>query len=566
MAAPHAIRDFDGVVDVVGGFGRYQKLIVFFVLCPALFPCGFFNFNIVFLAATPDVYGCALPISNFTADDLEQFAPIERRNGENARSRCVMYDLDYATLSRDDVLGEVNRSRGNETSKLKTIPCTNGWVYSKSVYTSTVVTEWDLVCNREVLASVAFAASTLGGLFGTLLWAFLADRYGRKLAYFSMVGFQLAFGVATAFAPNLISFYIFRFASGMCSEFCYTLVLLMALEITGTKTRALMSVICSVAYTASVLVVIGLGYAVRTWNGFALISSAPLFVLALLWPFLPESPRWLLAQKRYPITELEEYLKKVARINGKNLDPKFEADLPEILRKIDESEHAVKTSVADLFRTPNLRKKTLILSFINFCNLGVFSGLNLFEPAFGNQPHYNALLANLVELPPYVFARFACDRGGRRLSLFYPMLLCSIFCLATSGMPASQTTTILGLSLTAKLCITLTFLVAEVYEEELFPTVIRGQGHSFTIVISQIAGIMVPFVVMLGQHYAVLPLIVFGILCIIAAASVLFLPETAGKELPQTLQDGESFGEDMTWKKILTLVPTRRRKGRRASQ
>lgn len=41
-----------------------------------------------------------------------------------------------------------------------------------------------------------------------------------------------------------------------------------------------------------------------------------------------------------------------------------------------------------------------------------------------------------------------------------------------------------------------------------------------------------------------LPLIILGILGIIGGALCLFLPETLGEELPQTLNDGENFGKD----------------------
>ncbi|OQV14659.1 Carcinine [Hypsibius exemplaris] len=542
-------RDFDSVTDVMGGFGRYQKLVIFLVMIPAIFPNGFFNYNVVFMAATPDVYGCVLPIENFTVHDLALFAPLERRNGELVPSRCRMYELNYTSETRAHLLEIINRS----SVALTTIPCTDGWVYNREVYQSTVVTEWDLVCDRESYASLSFSTSTFGGLFGPFLWAFSADRFGRKQAFFCMLGFQLIFGIATAFAPSLIWFYVFRFCVGMCTSFIYTVGLLMCIELTGKKTRALMSVICSVGYTCSVFAVLGIAYAVRTWRGLALASSTPLLFIFALWKFFPESPRWLLAHKHYD--RLEDYVKKVARINGKTLSPKFVADLPEILSQIDDAEFAEKTSLLDLFRTPNLRKKALLLSFVNFCNVGIFSGLNLYAPAFGANPHFNTLLANLVELPPYVFARFICDKAGRRLSLFYPMFLCSAFCLSTVAVSASAATTILALSLCAKFCITLTFLVAELYEDEIFPTVVRGQGHSFTNAVSNLAGVSVPFVVSLGSTFTILPLVIFGCLCTIAAAAALFLPETVGKELPQTLLDGETFGKDMTWKSILTLIP-----------
>ena len=38
-----------------------------------------------------------------------------------------------------------------------------------------------------------------------------------------------------------------------------------------------------------------------------------------------------------------------------------------------------------------------------------------------------------------------------------------------------------------------------------------------------------------------IPMIVFGVLSLLCAFTVLFLPETQGKKLPNTLEEGEKF-------------------------
>merc|ERR1712203_172158 len=39
----------------------------------------------------------------------------------------------------------------------------------------------------------------------------------------------------------------------------------------------------------------------------------------------------------------------------------------------------------------------------------------------------------------------------------------------------------------------------------------------------------------------------FGLCSLAGAIATFFLPETAGKALPQTLKDGQEFGLDQTW-------------------
>ena len=45
-----------------------------------------------------------------------------------------------------------------------------------------------------------------------------------------------------------------------------------------------------------------------------------------------------------------------------------------------------------------------------------------------------------------------------------------------------------------------------------------------------------------GNIGKALPLLVFGVFCVIAGLLIFLLPETAGKELPGTIQDGIEFG------------------------
>ncbi|OQV14655.1 Carcinine [Hypsibius exemplaris] len=543
--------DFDDILQMIGPFGRYQKLVIFLVLLPALLPDGILVLNSVFMAATPADHWCKLPVPNHTDHDWHDFAdllPKEMRDGHERHSRCLMFDVDYRNLTDVDIRRIKNRT-------VPEVACSYGFEFDQSVYEDTIVTEWELVCGRDLQATASFTYFTLGGMFGPMLWGLLADRFGRRFGFYACVVFQSVFSVATAFAPSYVWFSAFRFLVGMTTSATYALPLLLAIELTGPKTRAMVSVLCSTSYTLGVIGLWAIAYFVRTWRTLSLVTSVPLAAIFIfLFPFFPESPRWLLSQGQYE--KLEVLLRRMARINQRELDPEFSGDLPDILMDINrgvDMEKKNSHSILEAFKMPNMRKKTIILVIVNFCNKGVFMGLNYYAPGFGVDPHWNFLLANIIELPPYIFAEYLCDRIGRRGSLFLGMFVGAIACLASVALPSSSMMMVLVFSLFGKFCITFTYLVGELMEEEMFPTVIRGEGQSLTSVVSAVAGCITPFVVHLGHDYVVLPLLVFGGCCLLAAFLALFLPETANQDLPQSMEDGESFGKNMTWKEILHL-------------
>ena len=60
---------------------------------------------------------------------------------------------------------------------------------------------------------------------------------------------------------------------------------------------------------------------------------------------------------------------------------------------------------------------------------------------------------------------------------------------------------------------------------------------------ARIGGIICPIILGLGQVWPSFPLFIFGVSCVVAALLALFLPETGGQPLPQTLEDAEQLGK-----------------------
>ncbi|GCB79152.1 solute carrier family 22 member 3-like [Scyliorhinus torazame] len=90
--------------------------------------------------------------------------------------------------------------------------------------------------------------------------------------------------------------------------------------------------------------------------------------------------------------------------------------------------------------------------------------------------------------------------------------------------------------------ITMSISILFLVTNELQPTSIRNFGVSICSSLSAIGGIAAPFVLFkLATVWSELPLVIFGVLCLVAGGLVHLLPETRGTRLPETVDDVENI-------------------------
>uniref|UniRef100_A0A4W6FYB8 Uncharacterized protein n=1 Tax=Lates calcarifer TaxID=8187 RepID=A0A4W6FYB8_LATCA len=137
---------FDEILDEVGGFSKFQFLLLFILCLPrAILPLHFLLHN--FASATPP-HRCALrtlPEDGDPGLDPEVLALRIPRLDNNSFSSCRVYD---PPLTSD--LGQ-----GNGTA-----PCPHGWTYDRSQFSSTTATEVKSSVNQSVLSELKKRRST----------------------------------------------------------------------------------------------------------------------------------------------------------------------------------------------------------------------------------------------------------------------------------------------------------------------------------------------------------------------------------------------------------------------
>lgn len=67
----------------------------------------------------------------------------------------------------------------------------SGWVYDNTTYESTIVTEFNLVCDMGHWASLCTMIFYCGSFIGNIVFGYVADKWGRRASFFSILLIQV---------------------------------------------------------------------------------------------------------------------------------------------------------------------------------------------------------------------------------------------------------------------------------------------------------------------------------------------------------------------------------------
>ncbi|XP_041876558.1 solute carrier family 22 member 6-A-like isoform X1 [Corvus kubaryi] len=420
-----------------------------------------------------------------------------------------------------------------------TEPCRDGWDYDRSVYVSTIVTEWDLVCGYRQLRQMAQSIYMAGVLVGALVLGGLSDRFGRK-AMLMWSYLQLGvMGTCTAFAPNYASYCVFRFAGGMALSGFGLSIACLVVEWIPTPYRAITVAITGFAYTLGQIILAGVAYAVPHWRWLQLSVSLPFFVFLLYSWWLAESARWLVLSGK--ADRAVKVLQRMATFN--NRKEEGEKITVEMLKSnMKEELAALKSSytVSDLVRTPVIRHIFFCLSIVWFSISFSYYGLAMDLQNFGVSIYLIQVIFGAVDFPAKVVVTVSLSYVGRRLSLMAALFLAGLVIVANIFVPTELQTVRTALAVIGKGCLSASFNCVFLYTTELYPTPIRQTGLGFGSTMARVGGIVAPLVKMMDEYYPFLPPAVYGVAPVVAAVAAAFLPETLNAPLPDTIEEVEN--------------------------
>uniref|UniRef100_A0ABM5GDD4 Solute carrier family 2, facilitated glucose transporter member 5-like n=1 Tax=Pogona vitticeps TaxID=103695 RepID=A0ABM5GDD4_9SAUR len=293
--------------------------------------------------------------------------------------------------------------------------------------------------SQTFMMSITIALFPLGAIFGALVFGYCADRKGTLLItnILSIVSAMLM-GLSNKVQPFEFTMFA-RVYTGMCTGLVSCIIPLYLSEISQTSTRGSFVMMHHLLLTIGVVVarVLALRELLGTAEGWPILMSLggimPLFQLGML-PLLPESPRYLLIQKKKEedAVEVLKNLRETEDVEEEIEEFHQEANFEKAEKKIN--------TLKLLLRSPNLRWHVLTIVVLMLgqqvtgVNAAYYYTTRIYEAAKVGRDK-----VRFVTIATDTFVSFSTTLGvylvdsvGRRTLLLVGFGICSVTCILLS--------------------------------------------------------------------------------------------------------------------------------------
>ncbi|XP_015786194.1 organic cation transporter protein [Tetranychus urticae] len=421
-----------------------------------------------------------------------------------------------------------------------------------NVTRTTITKEWDLVCERYWLRSVVLSSYQFGYLVSGLIVGYISDRHGRKLAILFCILLEIVCSLGLILSPNVYVFIAIRVFHGIGGYGRYLASVILLMESVGPNLRGRILICYEWVWFLGEYVMMFVTYHVPKFKYIYMGSMIFQLLCIGIVTILPESARWQLVVGQIDRAEetLRLYAKK-RKSKGAESDTEtankddeqkelFDLKLDKLRGHLYSGERP--TTFRGLFyliRQPRISRFCFALYVIWF--LRTFIGWGLIYSTLdlsGNVFINNAIILTASVLAN-LFMTWKIDSFRRRSMLITFFLMTSVLLCASIAFVESHQYIIPRMILIAsgKFFSTAIYSLVYVYTSEIFPTNIRHLGVGTCSMVSRIASISVPFLAQLTAATSLkLTFGIFAAMGIVGALAATLLPETKGKEIPDTIE------------------------------
>jgi len=501
----------DQITNVIGEVGRWQIekiLIVFFAAAPGLahiFHAGFI---------TPkQKFWC-----NQALDEAGMDYP-------------PPWSVEYNSTTQIDVWP------GNMTEDKKLLGyCVPGCIdykFDDEFWVSTMVTEWDLVCEKSWLKTLAKMLLFTGFALGSFGSGLVSDRYGRKVAIWASSVTMVVFGVITSFIPWYPVFVFTWWVTGTMAIACYTAAFVWTMEIATGKWKIYLGMSMNYSWPVCRLIIAGLAYTLRDWHWHLRCISAMVAVGSVILFWLPESPRWLIAKGR--MDEAKTVLSAASKKNGNPLEP-------EQIILVQPKQSTNQGGFLDILKHPTLRLQLTIMYFNWFTTAFIMYGLALSWQNLTGGLFLNFIIGTVLDFPAKTLAMVLTLKVGRKYPYMCGTVTTGVMFLLTLFIERDKyphNWPIVVLALIGNFSTTLCFAILYMYTGELMPTTVRAAGVGSSSLVSKVGGTLSTTVAALADIHPAIPTVIFATMALTSGALTVALPETRNRKMPESIEDVE---------------------------
>ncbi|KAH8344138.1 hypothetical protein KR084_005024 [Drosophila pseudotakahashii] len=411
--------------------------------------------------------------------------------------------------------------------------------------------EMDWVCADAWKLTLGQSMFFVGSVVGSMVLGYLADLVGRLPILIVANLIAMTGNLLTIWSTNVTLFCIFRMISGIATDSNFVMMYILVMEYMRPSVRTLgLSICIGLFYCLGSMAAPWIAVLMRSWHGFLLVTSLPLLVVPFFYFIVPESIQWLISKQKYDRAVI--CLKRVAKINGRQVEERAYEEFVEEC-KFSQQNQKASPHLLDLFKTPRLRRNTLILFFKSMVITLCYDAVSRNVQGLGISPFVMFSLSATAILPACLLIIALQDRIGRKAMASASLLLSGIFISVTGGIifaasASDKTTTLLvSLSVVGRFGVTVAYNSGAQYATELIPTCVRGQGVAAVHVAGYAFTFFSVYILYTRCIFSPLPEIILGVLSLLGACLCLLLPETLHRTLPTSLEDGENFGKNDRW-------------------
>ncbi|ESO98457.1 hypothetical protein LOTGIDRAFT_239057 [Lottia gigantea] len=479
----------DNLIEDIGSFGKFQLIMLVVVMTPKL---GI-GYNMMIMA-----YGSLIP----------DWWCIKQ--GE------TIFNMTNSSYQHCEASPESSNSSCQR-------------VYDPTI--STVVSEWDLVCERKWITPSISSIQMGGVLLGALIGGQCAETFGRKKTYYTTLASQAALTILIIFSDSWYIYAFMRFLIGV-SLGSYLVVCVFLVEFINYKYRP---VLTAVPFWATGVCFLSLStWLLRSWQYVHVAVGVFTLPFLLGWFIVPESVRWLAVKGR--IKEAEEVVERIAKWNGRAKPPNATSVLQAVMEEEQQRTKGGKQyTYLDLYRF-SFAKHTIIVHIVWWCISTSYYGFSFGVGKFTGDFYLNQFFMYILEFPLFLPTIILMNKYGRRILTivnFVAGAACCVLVVIIQNTVFSNTggTVITVLSLACKLFASQAWAALIVLTNESYPTVVRNLGYGAANTAARIGGIAAPFIFSLTDN-KMIPYIVTAFLLGGSGVMTFFwLPETLGTAL-----------------------------------